>query len=132
MMTKIEGDTSAGTGRLQHRSVARPTLSLTAIPLLSALQRGALPMPITPPTRVIASHLRWPLKLHRHTVYQLATEAGDFASARPPIVYDKAGQPTALTADLARGSLVRVEHQDGVLRSVQMLQPVFANPFGDC
>jgi hypothetical protein len=82
-------------------------------------------MPITLPTKVIACHLRWPLKHHRQTVYQLVTDAGDFVAANPPIVYDKAGAPTTLTADLSPGGILRVEHQDGVLKSVQLLRPLF-------
>ena len=87
-------------------------------------------MPVTPPTRVIASHLRWPLRHYRLMIYQLVTEAGDFATRKPPLIFDRAGQPTTLTSDLAPGSIVRVEHDGRALRSVQLLTPLYQNPFG--
>ena len=85
-------------------------------------------MPITPPTRVIANHLRWPLRLYCDTVYQLVTEAGDFVAANPPIV--KAGAPTTLTADLSPGSIVRFEADERrLMTAVQLINPIFDNPF---
>lgn len=87
-------------------------------------------MPITLPTKVIACHLRWPLKHHRQTVYQLVTDAGDFVAANPPIVYDKAGAPTTLTADLSPGSIVRFEADERrLMTAVQLINPIFDNPF---
>lgn len=87
-------------------------------------------MPITSPTKVISSYLRWPLRHYRLTIYQLVTEAGDFASKKQPLIFDQAGAPTTLTADLAPGSLVRVEHDGRALRSVQLVVPIYQNTFG--
>ena len=87
-------------------------------------------MPVTEQTRVTSCHIRWPLRLNGHVVYRLiVADGGDYVSAKPPDIYDTAGQPTTLTAELAHGSLVRVEHNSGVLRAVQLLDAKFDNPF---
>ena len=87
-------------------------------------------MPITDPARVTASHIRWPIRAFGHTVYRLITDAGDFVSARPPDIFDQTGAPTALAAELAPGSIVRVSTSDaGAMMAVLLVQPIFANPF---
>ena len=90
-------------------------------------------MSITPPVRVIACHIRWPLKLFGHLIYRLIVEAdgGDFVSAKPPDIYDHTGAPTTLNAELAAGSVVRVSLSDdgATMVAVQLLQPIFDNPF---
>jgi hypothetical protein len=88
-------------------------------------------MPVTPPVRVTICHIRWPLRVYGRVIFRLFTaDGGDFVSARHPTVYDPTGQPTALAADLAPGSIVRVEHGErGALRSIQLIDAKFANPF---
>jgi hypothetical protein len=86
-------------------------------------------MPITPPTRVIASHLR-PLRLYRDTVYQLVTSDGDFVSRRQPDIYDRGGTPTTLNSKLTAGSIVRIEADERrLMTAVQLFTPLYDNPF---
>lgn len=86
-------------------------------------------MPITAPTKVVSCHVCWPSRYREYVVYRLITETGDYVAAKPPLIYDPTGQPAALNSELAVGSIVRVEHSDrGVLRAVQLLQPVYQNP----
>ncbi len=87
-------------------------------------------MPVTPPVRITSCHIRWPLRVYGRVIFRLFTaDGGDFVSARHPTIYGPTGQPTTLNADLAPGSLVRVEHDAGALRSIQLLTPIFDNPF---
>jgi hypothetical protein len=86
---------------------------------------------VTNPTKVISSHIRWPSKrAFGHLIYWLIVENGEFVSASQPIIYDQNGQPTTLHSEPAPGSLVRVEHDgNGVLKSVQLIDAKFENPF---
>jgi hypothetical protein len=87
-------------------------------------------MPITPPTTVVASHLRWPLRVYGRTVYRLVTDDGDFVAAKHPDIFDPTGQPTALSAELATGSIVRVSMNNaGAMTAVQLIAAKFDNPF---
>lgn len=87
-------------------------------------------MPVTPPIEVIACHIRWPIKVFGRVIYRLLTHSGDFASANPPIIFDKTGQPVSLDSELAPGSVVRVQHDGrGVMLAVQLIETQFDNPF---
>ena len=87
-------------------------------------------MPVTPPTTVIASHLRWPIRLFSRVIFRLIVEDGDFVSANSPTFFGQTGQPVTLTAELAAGSRIRVEHDGrGTMLAVQLLNPLFENPF---
>jgi hypothetical protein len=84
---------------------------------------------ITPSARVIASHVRYPLRIQDRTLYELITEHGRYFSAAAPEVIDASGAPITLAAELALGSLVRVAVLDGLLHTVQVIEARFFNPF---
>jgi hypothetical protein len=87
---------------------------------------------VTSPCRVVASHVRWPLKLAGLTIYRLVTDSGDFVSVTCPDVFDHAGLPSVLTAELMPGSAVRVQTNDaGAMTAVQLIRPIYQNPFSE-
>ena len=86
-------------------------------------------MPLTDPTTVLAAHLRHPIRVGGVVYYSLVTEAGEFRSAIAPDIFDQAGQPVALNAELVVGVIVRVSHDAGAMRAVQVLKPLYDNPF---
>jgi hypothetical protein len=88
-------------------------------------------VPVTPPIVVVACYLRYPLRVAGRVAYRLVTSnQSDFISSKLPDIFDQAGQPVALTADLAPGSVVRVETDAaGAMVAVQLLKPLYRNPF---
>jgi hypothetical protein len=87
---------------------------------------------VTSAVCVTASHVRWPLKVGGRVIYRLVTDAGDFVSASPPDIFDQAGAPTSLPAELAAGSIVRIEtNAHGAMVSIQLVGPIYDNPFGE-
>ena len=88
-------------------------------------------MPTSSPVRVVACHIRSPLRVYGRVVYRLLTaDGGDFVSANPPEFFNATGQPVVLTAELATGSVVRVEHDGrGAMAAVQLIAPLYQNPF---
>jgi hypothetical protein len=88
-------------------------------------------VPTTSPVTVADSHLRWPIRLFGRAIFRLITASGgDYVSTQQPDFFDATGQPVALTAELMPGSVIRIEHDDhGALKSIQLLAPVYQNPF---
>jgi hypothetical protein len=88
-------------------------------------------VPVSPFVTVVACHIRFPLRIHGRLVYRLITQAGDdFVSASSPEIFDPTGAPTALAAELAVGSVVRVETSArGAMTAVQLVKPLYVNPF---
>jgi hypothetical protein len=86
---------------------------------------------VTEPTVVIAANLRHPVVVSGNVnYYQLITSTGEYAAANPPDIYDKNGAPTTLSAELSRGSVVRVSVADnGMMIAVQLIDVRYANPF---
>jgi hypothetical protein len=54
-----------------------------------------------------------------------------FVSFRRPDVFAAAGQHITLSAELSAGSMVKVDTSGAVLRAVQIVKAVFANPFAE-
>lgn len=54
-----------------------------------------------------------------------------FVSFERPDVFDAAGQPIKLSAELSAGSMVKVDTSGAVMRAVQIVKAVFANPFAE-
>jgi hypothetical protein len=88
-------------------------------------------LPITNEIKVVACHIRWPMRLAVRTIYRLITEdGGDFVASSAPDIFDGTGQPIALNRELARGAVVRVEHDGrGGMTAIQLVVPLFVNPF---
>lgn len=86
---------------------------------------------VTEPTVVIAANLRHPVVVSGNvSYYQLITSTGEYAAAIPPDIYGKDGAPTTLSAELSRGSVVRVSVADnGMMIAVQLIDVRYANPF---
>jgi hypothetical protein len=90
------------------------------------------PRSTTSPARVVAAHLRYPLRLaDGRVLYELLTEGGRFHAGSPPEFCDAHGVPINPPAELAAGSVVRVSLVAGLLHTVQVLQARYPNPFAD-
>jgi hypothetical protein len=87
---------------------------------------------VTEPTVVLASNLRHPIHVSDAVLfYHLITSSGEYAAGNPPDIYDETGAPTLLTAELSRGSIVRVSVADdgATMTAVQLITPLYDNPF---
>lgn len=98
------------------------------------VHRGVCAVPVTEPTKVVAANLRHPIRVSNLVhYYSLITDGGEFSAGTPPDLYDRHGAPTALSSELAAGSLVRVSvSDDGVMVAVQLIEPIYDDPFARC
>lgn len=89
---------------------------------------------MTEPRHVWVAHLRSPIGLGdgRHAFYYIMLEGGDdFVNHEPPAIYDAKAQPLSLAAELAPGSVVRLDVEGATVKSVMVLHHVTANPFAE-
>ena len=85
---------------------------------------------VTPPCAVLLSRVHLPIIFYQHRIYCVYLFGGDrFVSAQAPGVLDQSGELLALQAEIPAGSIIRVHAVDGYLRTVQVVQRKFMNPF---
>jgi hypothetical protein len=83
---------------------------------------------------VVTSNLRHAIRVSDTVCYySLTTADGEFVAGSSPDIFDRAGQPVTLAAELAAGSVVRVlVSDDGAMTAVQLVEAKFDNPFARC
>jgi hypothetical protein len=84
---------------------------------------------LTPPCAVLLCRIHLPIVFYQHSIYCLIIDAGRFVSATRPMIIDVNGEPMDLRFEIEVGSIVRVHSEDGYLRTVQVIERKFINPF---
>jgi hypothetical protein len=103
---------------VRHSAATRTYLSEQFVPI------------ITEPEAIIASHLFYPHRMFGRTRYQIETTTNRYSSNELPMIRDAGNKPIVLTEEIGIGSIVRLAiGADGLLRAVQVMQPVYADPF---
>jgi hypothetical protein len=50
-------------------------------------------------------------------------------SVHPPDIFSATGEPITLAAEFAAGSRLKIQHDGRIIRAIQVIEHVFANPF---